>query len=99
MEKANRARGDYESHQQTRAVVRRAVHEALGDPYGLSDTPLQMKANQVLDLMHLIDAARFCGLRNARAARWRAAIEHGHDDVSALTRWESRLQQWITRSG
>ena len=98
MEKAERARRGGRPAAVQPPVVRLAIHESMADPYGLSNTALQMKANQVLDLLRLIDAARFCGLREVRAARWRAAIERGDHDVAALTRWETRLRQWITRS-
>lgn len=73
------------------------VREFEADPYGLSDTPLQARANQVLDLMRLIDAARFRGLRDIRADRWRAELQRGHHEPSRLARWESRLGQWLTR--
>jgi hypothetical protein len=98
MAKAERARRSSQPAPSAQAVKRPAIHESMADPYGLSSTSLQRKANQVLDLLHLIDAAGYCGLRSGRAARWRAAIEHDHHDVAALTKWEKRLQQWITRS-
>lgn len=75
-----------------------AVREVDADPYGLSGSPLQARANQVLDLMRLVDAARHRGLRDARADRWRSALQRGRHAPTQVERWETRLREWITRA-
>ncbi|MBA3671572.1 MAG: hypothetical protein H0W68_06065 [Gemmatimonadaceae bacterium] len=84
----------------TAAPTRPAVlslHEPVGDPYGLSDPPLQTHANALLDLLRLIERARAHGLRPARAAAWREALTRAHPAHELVARYEERLREWITR--
>lgn len=98
MQKAERARARIRTVTASPPLRPVVIRESDADPYGLSDSPLQARANQVLDLMRLVDAARFCGLRDVRATRWRAELQRGHHTPAMVARWESRLQRWITRS-
>lgn len=99
MEKAERARARLRQPVPSRPVLHPAVRESTADPYGFADGPLQTRANQLLDLMLLVDAARGHGLRARRADRWRDLLRTGKHAPASIAHWEARLREWVTRTG
>jgi hypothetical protein len=75
---------------------RRAAARAL-DPYDLDSDPRGPAADLVSDLVRLIEAAEYHGLRPARAARWRAQLLATTYPPDVLTRCERRLRGWLLR--
>jgi hypothetical protein len=75
-----------------RATATRAL-----DPYDLDSDPRAPAADLVSDLVRLIAAAEYHGLRPPRAARWRGQLLTMTYPPELLTRCERRLRGWLLR--
>jgi hypothetical protein len=77
---------------ENRATAARAL-----DPYDLDSDPRGPAADLVSDLVRLIEAAEYHGLRPARAARWRGQLLTITYPPDVLTHCERRLRGWLLR--
>jgi hypothetical protein len=92
MEKSNLRPAAVRPADEKRAATARAL-----DPYGLDPDPGAPAAHLISDLVRLIEAAEYHGLRQARAARWRGQLLTTAYPPDVLTRCERRLRGWLLR--
>jgi hypothetical protein len=67
------------------------------DPYDLDSASRVPTTDLISDLVRLIEAAEYHGLRPARAARWRGQLLTITYPPDVLTRCERRLRGWLLR--
>jgi hypothetical protein len=65
------------------------------DPYGLDAGVQPRSADVVSDLVRLVAVAEQCGLRPARAERWRKQLLTSSCSRDLLARCEHRLRGWL----
>lgn len=75
----------------------RAVRRVREEASSLDDDPLQRDANEVVELLGLVDTAEREGLRPARAQRLRQRLITGSDGPEMLTRIGHHLRHWLAR--
>lgn len=80
---------------ETRGGTSRAVRRVREEASSLDDDPLQRDANEVVELLGLVDTAEREGLRPARAQRLRRRLITGSDGPEMLTRIGHHLRHWL----
>ena len=97
MQKAERQRAWYGSSNARSTAARdsaRLVREGATSLYG---GPLQQRANEIVQLLGLVEAAEREGLRPARARRLRGWLTSTSPTLETLARIRHHIRRWLAR--